>query len=139
MNKVIYEYSLLRYVPDIERGEFVNVGLIMMCKRYRWIRIELNVDHRRILSLFPAADLQCIERQLSAFDGADIPDPSLPVEERYRWMVAAKSAIIQCSPSHPGILIIPSDDAQGNVLSSLQVDVIDRLNVLFDKLFRRLC
>lgn len=102
--RVIYEYSILRYVPDLERGEFINVGLVMMCKRARWIRCELKIDAARIRALAPEADIQCLEHQLAAFQGCDIPTPSLPVEERYRWMVAAKSAIIQASPSHPGLI-----------------------------------
>lgn len=138
MSKVIYEYSVVRYVPDIERGEFVNVGLIMMCKRFRWIRIQLNVDRDRINNCFPGADLTCLENQLKAFDGADIPDPSLPVEERYRWMVAAKSAIIQCSPSHPGIMILPDCERVGETLQSPNC-VTAKLDLLFDRLFGRLC
>lgn len=102
--KFIYEYAVLRYVPDLERGEFVNVGLIMMCKRLRWIRCEMAIDADRIRAIAPQADLQSLELQLAAFQGCDIPDPTLPVEERYRWMVAAKSAIIQASPSHPGLI-----------------------------------
>lgn len=131
MNKVIYEYSLLRYVPDIERGEFVNVGLIMMCKRYRWIQTEIRINRQRIVNLFPHSDLDCLERQIKAFDGSEIPDPSLPVEERYRWMVAAKSAIIQCSPSHPGIILLPDEASVPEVKASLKN--------LFDRLFQRLC
>lgn len=130
MNKVIYEYSLLRYVPDIERGEFVNVGLIMMSKRYKWIRSEVKIDRKRISEFLPGADIECLERQLRAFEGSDIPFPDLPVEERYRWMVAAKSAIIQCSPSHPGILLLPDEAAAAEIRIAL--------NVLFDRLFLRL-
>lgn len=130
MNKVIYEYSILRYVPDIERGEFVNVGLIMMCKRYRWIHTRIILNRERISGFFPEADIRCLERQIKAFEGSDIPDPSLPVEERYRWMVATKSAIIQCSPSHPGILCCPDE--------ATQWEIKDALLHLFDRLLQRL-
>ena len=57
MEKIVYEYALLRYVPDIERGEFVNIGLMMMCKRYKWLKVHLNIDQRRISALFPGAEL----------------------------------------------------------------------------------
>lgn len=44
----LYEYAVIRYVPDIEREEFVNVGLVMMCKRRRWMRVDIDVDCKRI-------------------------------------------------------------------------------------------
>lgn len=103
--KIIYEYCLLRYVPDLERGEFVNVGLMMMSKRHRWMRVGLHVDEERIERLSPKADITRLRTQLGAFSTDGVPFPDLPAEERYRWMAAVKSAIIQTSPSHPGILI----------------------------------
>lgn len=131
MEKIIYEYCTLRYVPDIEREEFLNVGLIMMCKRYRWIRVQVAPDSSKIATLYPGADIECLIRQLRAFAGGDIPDASLPVEERYRWMVAAKSAIIQCAPSHPGIIVISGETGRETVLSCLDSK--------FNELFKRLC
>lgn len=107
MDKVLYEYSVLRYVPDVERGEYVNVGILMLCKRLRWVECLLHVDKERIESFSDKADVSLLLQQLRAFDGADVPESSLPAEERYRWMAAVKSAIIQCSPSHPGILPVP--------------------------------
>lgn len=99
----IYEYCLLRYVPDIERGEFVNVGLLMMCKRRRWLRAATHVDTAH-LSALRGVDEDLLRRQLTVFERTDVPAYDLPVEERYRWLAAVKSAIIQTSPSHPGIL-----------------------------------
>lgn len=109
----LYEYAVIRYVPRIDRGEFLNVGLLMMCKRRRWIHCELHLDESRLRALDPGLDLPSLRRQLSMFEMKDIPFPGLPVEERYRWLTAAKSAVIQTSPSHPGIATsdtTPSDD-----------------------------
>lgn len=127
--KILYEYSILRYVPDIERGEFLNVGLLMMCKRHRWLRCELLTDYQRIEGSFPGADVACLKRQLQAFKGKDVPFRDLPVEERYRWMAAVKSAIIQVSPSHPGLILIsePAEESPA-----------DLLYAEFDRLFDRL-
>ncbi|MDE6321729.1 MAG: DUF3037 domain-containing protein [Muribaculaceae bacterium] len=99
----LYEYAVVRYVPRVERGEFVNIGLIMMCKRRRWLRCEIRIDEQRILSLHPWADIPLLRRQVALFVRNDVPAPGLPVEETYRWLTAAKSAILQTSPSHPGI------------------------------------
>lgn len=101
---ILYEYSLIRYVPDIERGEAVNVGLVMMCKRRRWIQARIHIDADRLLALCPDADICRLRTQLGVYLRADVPEPGLPVEERYRWLTAVKSAIIQSSPSHPGII-----------------------------------
>lgn len=131
MEKIIFEYSILRYVPDIERGEHLNVGLLMMSKRYRWLRVAVEIDRTRLSGCFPNADLKLLESQLEAYKGCDIPDACLPVEERYRWMAAVKSAIIQTSPSHPG-LILTAD-------SPTRAEAEGLLNREFDRLVERLC
>lgn len=129
---ILYEYCILRYVPDIERGEFLNVGLLMMCKRRRWLRCELIADYQRIEQTFPDADITRLKRQLQPFTATDVPSRDLPVEERYRWMAAVKSAIIQVSPSHPGI-ILPAAISENSEKSP-----DDLLNAEFTRLFRRL-
>lgn len=115
----LYEYAVVRYVPRVEREEFVNIGLIMMCKRRRWLRSEIHIDATRILSLCPGADLALLRRQVALFSRRDVPAPGLPVEETYRWLTAAKSAILQTSPSHPGISHDPLDDTFARLLHDL--------------------
>lgn len=99
----LYEYSIVRYVPRLERGEFVNIGLIMMCKRQKWLRGEIWLDRNRLMSLDPDVNFENLKRQASLFTNTDIPDPCLPIEEKYRWLSAEKSAVLQTSPSHAGI------------------------------------
>lgn len=130
-DKIIYEYCVLRYVPDVERGEFLNVGLMMMCKRWKWLRVELLIDEARILALSPCADLPLLRRQLEMFLKKDVPSPGLPVEERYRWFAAVKSAIIQTSPSHPGIILSPNPESSEESIESA-------LEITFADLFSRL-
>ena len=104
----LYEYAVIRYVPRGEREEFINIGLIMMCKRRRWLRCELLINEARIKALYTLADLATLRRQAAVFTSGNIPAPGLPVEETYRWLTAAKSAILQTSPSHPGLSTDPS-------------------------------
>ncbi len=101
---LIYEYATVRYVPNIEREEFVNVGLLMMCKRRRWFRSECLLDEARLRAFDPQVDLQVLGHQLQMFasDSAALAD--LPVEERFRWFSAVKSCIIQTSRPHPGLI-----------------------------------
>lgn len=105
----LYEYAVIRYLPRVERGEFVNVGLIMMCKRRKWLRVEVNPPMARIALMNAPHDEPTLRRQLSQFEKIASGDIStgemgeLPVEERYRWLTAVRSTCIQTSPSHPGI------------------------------------
>ncbi len=105
----LYEYAVIRYVPRVEREEFINIGLIMMCKRRRWLRCELLINEPRIRSLCSTADIALLRRQVAIFSRSDVPWPGIPVEETYRWLTAAKSAILQTSPSHPGISSAPME------------------------------
>ncbi len=104
-----YEYAVLRYVPRVEREEFVNVGLAMMCKRRRWIRVKILLSEEKILAMQKDTDLNALGGQLQAFvdiaegkKGAG-PVAQYPVEERFRWISAVKSSVIQTSRPHPGI------------------------------------
>lgn len=105
--KHLYEYAVVRYVPRVEREEFVNVGLVMMCKRCRWIRTAVKLSPERLLALFPETDIDILHEQLCAFSriATDKLTPlgELPVEERFRWLTAVRSACISTSRPHPGI------------------------------------
>ena len=100
----LYEYAVVRYVPRVDRGEFVNIGLIMMCKRCKWLKGQIVLDKARILGFDPKANLGALYLQASVFERSNVPSAEMPVEERYRWLTAVKSAVIQVSPSHPGII-----------------------------------
>ncbi len=115
----LYEYAVIRYVPRIEREEFVNIGLIMMCKRRRWLRCEIAIDEERIRAVWARADIGLLRRQAALFCKREVPEPGIPVEETYRWLTAAKSAILQTSPSHPGLSIGSLDDTFARLLSEL--------------------
>ena len=107
----LYEYAVVRYVPRVDREEFVNIGLIMMSKRRRWLRGEIRLDENRLRGFDPKVNLEALRQQASLFSRDDVPSRSLPVEERYRWLAAVKSAVLQVSPSHPGVL---AEDRDGN-------------------------
>ncbi len=105
----LYEYAVIRYVPRIERAEFINVGLAMMCKRRRWLRLALHVDPVRLAAFAGHIDTDTLHRQLSAFERVAAgnhdagPIAEYPVEERFRWLTAEKSACLQSSRPHPGL------------------------------------
>ncbi|MCM1067898.1 MAG: DUF3037 domain-containing protein [Muribaculaceae bacterium] len=106
--KHLYEYAVVRYVPRVERGEYINVGLVMMCKRRRWLRARIALDSTRALALCPDADLASVQAQLGSFaaiaDGHSAsPIAALDAHERFRWLTAVRSACISTSRPHPGL------------------------------------
>lgn len=131
-DEFLYEYAVVRYVPNIEREEFINIGLIMMCKRQKWMRGEVRLNLERLRSFDSGADLDSLSLQSSLFTRYDVPSNELPVEERYRWLSAVKSAVLQISPSHPGII---SERKIGDTRNS---EAIDMLDAEFERLFREL-
>lgn len=104
--KHLYEYAVVRYCPSVEREEFVNIGLVMMCKRRRWLRAEVALDRSRILAFTPGADLEVFEKQLDGFlsvaRGDRSPIGLLEAHERFRWLTAVRSACLTTSRPHPG-------------------------------------
>lgn len=106
----LYEYAVVRYVPRVEREEFVNVGLVMMCKRQRWLRTRIEPDFRRIEALGSQHTPDELRRQLESFRriaeqqaGSGAIAALDEVTERFRWLSAVRSACIQTSRPHPGI------------------------------------
>lgn len=103
----LYEYSVVRFLPDVGRGEFINVGLVMMCKRRRWIRAAVHVDPRLMACFCPDADIDALTAQLASFSAIasgrfDSPIAALEPHERFRWLTAVRSACIATSRPHPG-------------------------------------
>lgn len=105
----LYEYAVIRFVPNVEREEFVNVGVIMMCKRQRWIKTLININKAKVEALTNGhCDFDLLAHQLELFtavsSGAKEASPiaSTEAEERFRWLTAVKSSCLQTSRPHPG-------------------------------------
>lgn len=104
--KILYEYAVIRLIPRVEREEFINVGLIMMSKRKKWIKVEIYLDENRLKAIAGKTDITIPVNQLEVF--AKVCDgigkfKEMPVEERFRWLTAVKSTCVQTSRPHPGI------------------------------------
>ncbi len=104
-----YEFAVVRFVPRMEREEFVNIGLAMMCKRKRWLKVDIRLPEGLLRVFAPDFDLTALKKQLQALTdiaaGSDSAGPvaRYPVEERFRWISAVKSSVIQTSRPHPGL------------------------------------
>ncbi len=107
--KHLYEYAVVRVVPVVEREEFVNAGVILFCKKEKFIRMQYHLREDKILMLMPDADMQEIRENLEAFckiaagDQQGGPIAVLDEAERFRWLTAVRSASIQTSRPHPGV------------------------------------
>jgi hypothetical protein len=92
----------------VEREEFVNVGVIVSCPAADFLEARIELDDARVLSLDPGADLMAIRMHLATIPricaGGDEAGPigKLPPRERFRWLIAPRSTIIQASPAHTG-------------------------------------
>ena len=120
-----YDYAVIRVVPRVEREEFVNVGVILSCHEQDFLQAAIEVDEARLLALDPAIDLALVRAHLAAIPqvcaGGDAAGPigKLPPRERFRWLVAPRSTIIQVSPAHTG----RSDDP-ANALAHLVATMV---------------
>lgn len=107
--KHLYEYAIVRVVPVVEREEFVNAGVILFCKKEKFIRMVYHLREDKILALLPEADMDEIRGNLEAFckiaagEKEGGPIAGLDEAERFRWLTAVRSASIQTSRPHPGV------------------------------------
>jgi hypothetical protein len=107
--KHLYEYAVIRVVPAVEREEFCNVGLILFCKKEKYIRVLSRLNSDRLKSFACDLDNEQVQNNLIAFekialgekDGGPIAELDLP--SRFRWLTAVRSTSIQTSRPHPGM------------------------------------
>ena len=108
-----YDYAVLRVVPQVEREEFVNVGVILFCRTRRFLDARIVLDAERLMALAPEVDLAMIQAQLDLIPricrgGPDAgPIGQLDQTGRFHWLVAPRSTIIQVSPVHCGLCADP--------------------------------
>lgn len=103
-----YDYAVIRVVPRVERGESVNVGVIVSCPARGLLDARIELDGARVRALDASADLDAIAKHLATIPlicaGGEAAGPigRLAPRERFHWLTAPRSTIIQCSPVHTG-------------------------------------
>jgi hypothetical protein len=109
-----FDYAVVRVMPRVERGELINAGVIVSCPTERFLAARIALDVARLHALSPATDPAEVAAALAlipliaAGDPAGGPIAALPRGERFHWLVAPRSAIIQTSPVHTGLCDHPS-------------------------------
>ncbi len=104
-----FDYAVIRVVPQPEREEFVNVGVILHCAARRFLDCRIELCERRLLALAPEIDLEMVRKQLDLFpriakggsEAGALSDLTQP--ERFRWLTSPRSTCIQISPVHSGL------------------------------------
>jgi hypothetical protein len=103
-----YDYAIVRVVPRVERGEFVNAGIILSCDVERILEARIELDEAALLTLDAGVDLDLVRSALAAIPaicagGVDAGAIGrLSHRERFHWLVAPRSTIVQTSPVHTG-------------------------------------
>ena len=111
-----FEYAIVRVVPRVERGECLNAGVVLFCRPRRFLAARVELDEARLRTLAPDVDLEAVRGHLDALcriaagDPAAGPIAALPASERFHWLVAPASTIIQPSPVHTGLTDNPEGE-----------------------------
>ena len=107
-DKFRYDYAVIRVVPKVDREEFINAGVIVSCPDLSFLEAGIQLNESRLLALDPNVDLELVRKHLAAIpticrggDGAGSIG-QLPQRQRFHWLVAPRSTMIQTSPVHTG-------------------------------------
>lgn len=104
----LYEYAVIRFVPKVEREEFINVGIVLFSKQAKFLKSIYTINELKLKLFSSELDINCLKEGLQVFekictgskDGGVIATMDIP--DRFRWLTAVKSSCIQVSRPHPG-------------------------------------
>ena len=120
-----FEYVLLRVVPRVERGEFINAGVVLYCQEARFLDARIHLDPERLRNLDPGLDPETVRAHLEAARRVCAGGPEagtvglLPPVQRFGWLAAPRSTVVQPSPVHTGL----AEDPRGALEHLLKVMV----------------
>lgn len=124
----LFEYAVIRIVPHVEREEFLNIGIILYCAPQKFLQTKFELDKARLKVLCEKLDFEELREHITSFEricaGGNEAGPIgiLSMPERFRWLTATRSTILQTSKVHPGLC----DDA-GEMLERLFVQLVSKV------------
>ena len=124
----LFEYAVIRMVPHVEREEFLNIGIVLYCAPQKFLQAKFELDKERLKVLCEKLDFEELKEHITSFEricagGKDAgPIGMLSMPERFRWLTATRSTILQTSKVHPGLC----DDA-GEMLERLFVQLVSKV------------
>lgn len=110
----VFEYALLRAAPRVERGEFVNVGVVLYCQAEDFLTVRVAVDPARLRALDDGVDVDGIVEAAGALERTctgEGPAGSTSLGQRFRWLTAPRSTVLHTGPVHSGL----TDDPEAEV------------------------
>jgi hypothetical protein len=113
-DKFIFKYAIIRIVPKVEREEFFNVGVILYCKRTKFLDIKFNIDENKLKVFSSEIKLELFNDYLKAWklvcegNSASGKIGQLELSERFGWLTASRSTLIQSSPTRSGLCHEPN-------------------------------
>jgi hypothetical protein len=114
-----FAYTVIRVVPRVEREEFVNAGIVLFSRPRKYLGVLTRIDADRMNALWPEIDVNAVERQLEVIRLVAVGDPaggaiaSLPAAERFGWISAPASTVVQPGPVHAGLAEDPAEALAG--------------------------
>ncbi len=110
-----FDYSIIRVVPRVERGEQINAGILLYCRARDFLGARIELDRERLCALAPELEADLVESHLQSIlriceGGAEAgPIGQLSQSERFHWLVSPRSTVIQLSPAHSGLCDEPAE------------------------------
>lgn len=111
----LFEYAVIRVVPRVEREEFVNVGVILLCAKQKFLKARIELVEERLKVLYPKTACDELKQHILSFEhicrGGEAGGAIglLPMAERFRWLTATRSTMVQTSKVHPGLCLNPQE------------------------------
>jgi hypothetical protein len=123
----LFEYAVVRVMPQVEREEFMNTGVVLYCAKQHFLKAIIKLDEVRLKAFSPQCDAAALNAHLQAFQRICVggrgsgPIGELSPAERFRWLTATRSTVVQTSKVHPGFCVNTDDMLRQlfNVLVSL--------------------
>jgi len=108
----VFEYAVIRVVPRVDRGEFLNAGIVLWCRAQEHLAARTVLDAERLRTTAPDLDLPALQRHLRALEDVCAGASGAAAQEakgaRFRWLVAPRSTVLQTSPVHCGLTADPA-------------------------------
>ncbi|AEV87949.1 hypothetical protein ACWT_6938 [Actinoplanes sp. SE50] len=113
--RIPYEYAVIQAVPRVERGELINVGVLLYCQRHDFLSARTHLTESRLLALDPSADVPAVRAALDSWEATcrgGGASAGMRLGERFRWLVAPRSTILRAGPVHMGLTVEPAAELE---------------------------
>ena len=115
MSGTVFEYAVVRAVPRAERGECVNVGVVLYCQARDFLAVLVHVDVGRLRALDAGVDVEGVEQAATALQRTcegHGPAGQTSLGQRFRWLTAPRSTVVQAGPVHSGLTVDPAAELE---------------------------